>query len=291
MKTITKAIKFTVFAVIAMFAMSSCTNVRQGEVALRIYELGDKKGEIEVLGPGRYALHWFGHYSYMHFPSTLQQWSWTADGEGRNENEEVVYQSEGEKISADIGIEFEFPKTDEEIVAFYRKYRKNPQEFIDQHLRKDVRSAFNLVVEALPIEVVYSTGKDDIRKKVQQIIADKYAKDGVVITEISYLSNIRLSKQVQDAITAKLEAKQKAEMRENEVAATRAEAQKKEIEAEVTAKTTKMVGEMYRKYPEMLELERLKMQTTWATSAANWDIVNFAADQSGQLLSIPTPSK
>lgn len=291
MKKITKAIKFTVIAVIAMFAMSSCTNVRQGEVALRIYELGDKKGEIEVLGPGRYAIHWFGHYSYMHFPTTLQQWSWTADSEGRNENEEVVYQSEGEKVSADIGIEFEFPKTNEEIVAFYRKYRKTPQEFIDQHLRKDVRSAFNLVVEALPIEVVYSTGKDEIRSKVQQIMADKYVKDGVIISEISYLSNIRLSPKVQEAITAKLEAKQKAEMRENEVAETEAIARKNLITAETEQKIIELNGSAYRKYPEMMKLKELEVQLAMAQSASNWDYVNLSAEQAGQMLSLPAPGK
>ena len=121
-------IKTAVIAVIAIFLMSSCTYVRQGEVALKVYELGEKKGQIEVLGPGRYAKHWFGYFSYKHFPTTLQQWSWTANEEkGSRGNEEITYQAEGEKVSADVGIEFEFPKSNEEIIAFYKKYRKTPR--------------------------------------------------------------------------------------------------------------------------------------------------------------------
>jgi len=294
---ITKVVKFAVVAIISVFAMSSCTSVRPGEVALKIYELGDKKGEIEVLGPGRYANHWFGYYDYVIYPTTLQQWSWTAGNEGRDENEEIIYQAEGEKVSADIGIEFEFPKSDAEIIAFYRKYRKEPQEFIDMYLRKDVRSAFNQVVESLPIEVVYSLGKDSIRQSVHQIMSEKYAKDGVIISEITYLSNVRLSDKVTQAITNKLEAKQKAEMRENEVAEAEAEARKKVAaaegeamrlikEAEGRAQAMDVEGKALARNPQIIRLKEIEMQTELAKSAKGWQYVNFSASQSGQLLNI-----
>ena len=294
---ITKSIKFAVVAIIISVFASSCTSVRPGEVALKIYELGDKKGEIEVLGPGRYANHWFGYYDYVIYPTTLQQWSWTAGNEGRDENEEIIYQAEGEKVSADIGIEFEFPKSDAEIIAFYRKYRKEPQEFIDMYLRKDVRSAFNQVVESLPIEVVYSLGKDSIRQSVHQIMSEKYAKDGVIISEITYLSNVRLSDKVTQAITNKLEAKQKAEMRENEVAEAEEEARQKVAaaqgeamrlikEAEGRAQAMDVEGKALARNPQIIRLKEIEMQTELAKSAKGWQYVNFSASQSGQLLNI-----
>jgi regulator of protease activity HflC (stomatin/prohibitin superfamily) len=128
-------------------------------------------------------------------------------------------------------------------------------------------------------------------------MSDKYSKEGVVISEITYLSNVRLSEKVTQAITNKLEAKQKAEMRENEVAEAEAEARKKAAaaegeaqrlvkEAEGRAKAMEIEGQALNRNPQILRLKELEMHTELAKSAKGWQYVNFSANQAGQLLNI-----
>ena len=294
---------FLTIAMIAVLSLGfvSCTQVEPGEVALKVYQLGDKKGQIEVLGPGRYANHWFGYFTYKIYPSNLQQHSWTEkETKDSPANEQVSFQAEGQNLSADIGIEFEFMAEDEaKMVAMYRYFKREPQDIVQDFMRKDVRSFFNKVVEKMPVEMVYSTAKDSIRNEVQRLMAVKYAEHGIRIKEVTYLSSINLPEKVKDAISAKIEAKQRAEQRENEVAEKEAEARKKaaeaqgeadrlRIEAEGRAKAIEVEGRALANNPQILRLKEIEMQKELAASAKNWNYVNFSASQSGQLLNIGT---
>jgi len=294
-----KNIKFLLVAVISMFAFSSCVQVEQGEVALKVYQLGSKKGEIEVLGPGRYALHWFGYYTYKIYPTNLQQHSWTAAAtDGSPANEEVSFQAEGQNLSADIGIEFEFMAEDnQQMIDMYRYFKREPQDIVQDFMRKDVRSFFNKVVERMPVEMVYSTAKDSIRAQVQEMMAAKYAQYGIRIKEVTYLSSINMPQEVKDAISAKITAKQRAEQRENEVAEKEAEARKKaaeaqgeadrlRIEAEGRAQAIDVEGRALARNPQILRLKEIEMQKVAAESAAHWQTVVMSSEQSQQLIGL-----
>lgn len=296
--------KKILLAIAASVLVVSCMQVNQGEIALKVYQLGSKKGQIEVLGPGRYALHWFGYYTYEVYPTSLQQWSWTmAEGKGSPANEHVSFQVEGQDLNADIGIEYEFMSEDPEMmVSMYRHFRRSPDEIVQDFMRKDVRSFFNKVVQDMPVEDVYSTAKDSIRNEVQQLMADKYAKDGIRIREVTYLSSIRLPEKVKEAISAKIEAKQKAVQRENEIAEKEAEAKKKaaeaqgesdrlRIEAEGRAKAIMVEGRALAQNPQILRLKELEMQSTLAESAKSWNTVVMSSGQAGQLLNIGSGGK
>lgn len=157
----TNFIKKFLLAIAAVMFMVSCTQINQGEVGLKVYQLGSKKGQIEVLGPGRYAIHMFGYFSYEKYPTNLQQWSWTMDeGKGSPANEQVSFQAEGQDLNADIGIEYEFMSENPEMmINMYRHFRRSPNEIVQDFMRKDVRSFFNKVVQNMPVEDVYSSAK------------------------------------------------------------------------------------------------------------------------------------
>lgn len=283
----------------AVMALTSCTNVEVGEVGLKVYRLGSKKGQVEVLGVGRYALSLWGKYNIEKYPVNVQQWSWI-------DRESVHFQSEGQDLSSDIGITFTFQE--ENILQMYGYFKKSPDEIVEQFMKKDVRSFFNEVSANLKVDEVYSAKKEYLRQVVTDKMREKYAVLGIDIQEVTYLSLIRLPEVVQDAINLKITAKQRAEQRENEIAEKEAEAKKKaaeaqgeadrlrieasgraeaeKLEAQGRAKAMEIEGKALRENPNILQLRQLEMQTQMAKSSAGWKTVVLSSEQSSQLLNI-----
>ena len=144
---------------------------------------------------------------------------------------------------------------------------------------------------------VYAQKKEDLRKAVLEKMQAKYEPLGIDVQEVSYLSLIRLPKEVQDAVNLKITAKQRAEQRENEIAEKEAEAKKKaaeaqgeadrlRIEAEGRAKAIEVEGRALAKNPQILRLKEIEMQMKLAESAKSWNTVVMSSGQAGQLLNI-----
>lgn len=290
---------FKVLAVIfCVFSLSSCISVEPGETALKIYKLGDKKGTMEVLGIGRHALHWLGYYEIKIYPTNLQQWNWTLPAdENHGRDESIHFQCEGQDLSCDIGIAFTFDTEGQSLPDMYTYFKCEPQEIIDRFLRKDVQNFFNEISANMKVDEVYSTRKEELRAAVLKKMHEKYKGHGLDVQEISYLTLIRLPKEVQDAVNLKITAKQRAEQRENEIAEKEAEAKKKvaeaqgeadrlRIEAEGRAKAIEVEGNALAKNPQIIRLKEIEMQMKLAESAENWNTVVLSSGQAGQLLNI-----
>lgn len=287
-----------VILLVSVFALSSCTYVEPGEAGLKIYKLGDNKGQMKVLGIGRHALHWFGYYEIKTYPTNLQQWSWTLSGdEGTPNDESIHFQSEGQDLSCDVGIAFTFNVDGESLPNMYKYFKCDPQEIIERYLRKDVRNFFNEVSANMKVDEVYAQRKEELRAEVLKKMQEKYKPLGIDVQEISYLSLIRLPKEVQAAVNLKITAKQRAEQRENEIAEKEAEAKKKaaeaqgeadrlRIEAEGRAKAIEVEGRALANNPQILRLKEIEMQMQLAESAKGWQTVVMSSGQAGQLLNI-----
>ena len=278
--------------------MTSCFQVHPGEVGLKIHQLGDKQGQIEVLGIGRYSLSLLGRYTYERYPANLQQYSWTADErEGSPVNEEISFQVEAQTLTVDLGMEFEFQTDNESLVKMYNKFRRSPEDIVQQFIYKDLRSAFNEAAIGLTVESVCDTLKEELRRNVQRILYNKYKPLGINILEVTYLSSIRPPTNVQDAINAKVEAKQRAQQRANEVVEQEAEAKKKaamaqgeadrlRIEAEGRAQAMDLEGKALARNPQVIKLREIEAQRVAAESAKNWHTVILGSSASQQLLNI-----
>lgn len=222
--------------VVVFAAMSSigCSKVPAGNVGVKVYLLGQNKGvDSEELNPGRY---WIGINEELYlFPTFTQNYVWTQSAtEGSPNDESISFQTrEGLSVNADVGISYHI--NPEKVSTVFQKYRKGVAEITDVYLRNMVRDALVQAGSTRAIESVYGEGKAELLGTVEQAVQAQCSPIGIEVEKISFIGDFRLPESVTRAINAKIEATQKAQQRENEVAEAKAAADKVRAEAAGTA--------------------------------------------------------
>lgn len=217
--------------VVALLAatVAACDRVPAGNVGVKVNLLGGEKGvDTEELSPGRY---WIGMNEELYiFPTFTQNYVWTADAaEGSLDNESLSFQTvEGMTVNADVGISYAIRA--DKVNTIFQKYRRGVNEITDTFLRNMVRDALVTTVSDRPISSVYGAGKAEIMAEVEQRVRDQVGPLGIDVERIYWVGELRLPATVTASLNAKIEATQRAQQRQNEVAEAKAEAQKK-IEA------------------------------------------------------------
>lgn len=233
--------KFFAAAILA-FSMVGCSKVPAGNVGVKVYLLGGAKGvDSEVLGTGRY---WIGINEELYlFPTFQQNYTWTKEVvEGDPADESITFQtSEGMEVNADLGISYTLDPL--KISNIFQKYRKGVDEITDIYLRNYVRDSLNSHASKLPIESVYGSGKTDLIQKVEEDVRHQVSPEGIIVDRIYLVGSLRLPATVVTALNAKIEATQKAQQRENEVAQATAEANKVVAAATGEANAKKLLAE------------------------------------------------
>lgn len=281
-----KLTKLAVAAILATGALTGCTKITQQDIGLKVSLMGDDKGGIEVVSPGRY-IEW-PNTDYVRFPTATINVVWTANhNEGSPTNQSISMQTiNGLVVNADIGLSFHVNPN--KVVDLYRKYRKGINEISDIYLRNIVRDAFNDVVSQMPVEEVYGEGKVEMMQKVTAMVRKEVAPYGIVVDKISILGHLRLPESVVQSIQAKVQAVQKAEMRKNELAeaAARKNIAKMDAESYKQAQIIKAEGDaqamqkkaaVLRANPELLQLQAIEKWNGVAPEyMSNGSLVPFA---------------
>lgn len=198
-------------------SMIACSKVPVGNVGVKVYLLGGEKGVDSVeLSPGRY---WIGYNEELYlFPTYTQTDKWVG-------NQAITFQSsEGMSVSANIGISYAV--VPDKISSVFQKYRKGIEEISDLYLRQMVMDAFVNVGGTKPIEAVYGEGKAELIAEVEARVREQVEPLGIKVERIYWVGQPKLPNSVVDSINAKINATQKALLRENEIQQAKAEAQK-----------------------------------------------------------------
>ncbi len=258
-------LKSLILVVLTAIVMTGCSKITAGHVGIKVNLLGGYKGvQAEEVGVGRY---WVGMNEELYsFPTFSQNYVWTAsDTEGSESNESISFQTiEGLAVNADVGITYRIDPT--KVSKIFEKYRRGVDEITDVYLRNMVRDALVEKASTMGIENVYGAGKAELMNEVEKSVSNNVSDIGIIIEKIYWIGEMRLPQQIVQNINAKIAATQKAQQRKNEVAQSKAEADKKIEEARGTAESIKLKakaeseaitlrGEALRSNPEVLQLE------------------------------------
>ncbi|MEW5803332.1 MAG: prohibitin family protein [bacterium] len=249
-------------------SMTACSKVPAGYRGVKVYLLGTSKGiDTEEVGVGRYWIGW-NEELYL-FPTFLQNYVWTKNpAEGSPDDESITFQTkEGMAVNADVGISYSIKP--DKVSELFQKYRKGVEEITDVHLRNIVRDAFVTAASKKEVEYVYGEGKAQLTKEVEDLCRQQLTDIGIIIEKVYLIGDLRLPKTVVAALNAKIEAKQRAEQRENELREAQAEAQKKIAQAQGEAQSILVKAEAQAKANKLLAesitpvLVQYEMVTKW----------------------------
>ena len=258
-----------ILAVVAFaFLMTGCSDVPSGYVGIKVNLLGSEKGvDIQELGTGRY---WIGVNEKLYtFPVFSQNQVWTKDpNEGSPNDDSVTFNTEeGLSVNTDIGISYSIdPKR---VSLIFQKYRKGIDEITSIYMRSMVRDALVAEASVRSMESIYGRGKSDFIDSVQRRVIAQTEPLGIIVEKIYLIGELRLPPSVISSINAKIESTQKTAQRENEVAQSKAEADKLEqtargeansklLLAEAEAKAIKIKGDALSDNPKLVELSAVE---------------------------------
>ena len=237
----------TLLAVPLVLALTGCDNVPAGYVGVQVERYGDDRGvNIEVKGPGRY---YNGvNVDMFNFPTFTQTVVW--DKEGKDES--FTFQTaEGMAVNSDVGASFFIPR--ENASKVFQKYRKGVEEIEATVLRNWVRDALTLAGAGMAIEDVYGKGKADLQAQVEAHVKRTAAAAGITVENVYFMGSMRLPQAVMTSINNKTAATQIAQQKENELRATKADAEKEVVKAQGEADALQIRAKALRENSQMLQ--------------------------------------
>lgn len=232
-----------IFSAVLLVSLAACSKVPAGHKGVIVNLYGSEKGvSEETVGVGRYFLGW-NKEMYL-FPTFLQNYTW-------KEEEAIVMQtSEGLSITAEVGVTYEIKP--ENVSKVFQKYRAGIDEITHTFLHNMVRDAMNHVSSSMTVEEIYGLKKDFFINRVNDIVKEESLNSGINVDKIYLIGSFNLPSSVVAAINSKIQATQNAIKVENEVATSKAEAQKTIVAAEAEAKRILIDAEAHAKANKLL---------------------------------------
>lgn len=212
-------------AILLVLSVAACSKVPAGYVGVKVHTMGGSKGvDNEVVGVGYYWLPF--NVELYTFPTFQQNYVWTASAhEGSAHNEEISFNDvDGTKIDADIGIAYQV--VPEKVAHLFTTYRLGLEEITHTQLRNIVRSSFADIAGKLKVADIIGAKKEALLIAVTKSVNEQVESVGIHVINVYSVGAFRPPSGVTEALNLKIQATQRAMQIENEVAQSKAEAEK-----------------------------------------------------------------
>lgn len=210
----------TAAVITAGFLAISTQTIQAGYVGVRVNLYADKGVNNEVVGTGRYIV---GINEKLYAFPTFNQL--------RSYDEQFSFQtSDAMDVFANVGVEYNIDPAKAALI--FETYRKGIEEITEVNLRQYISDALIKHASGMDINALTQGGKTTLLDSVTKELRSKLDPVGIRIIKLSWTGDLNYPQQVKDSINAKIEATQRALLRENEVAQSKAEAEKLRVAAQ-----------------------------------------------------------
>ena len=149
----------------------------------------------------------------------------------RSYDEQFSFQtSDAMDVFAKVGVEYNIDPAKAAVV--FETYRKGIEEITDVNLRQYISDALIKHASTMDINELTQGGKTLLLEGVTKELRSKLDPVGIRVIKLSWTGDLIYPEQVKASINAKIEATQRALLRENEVAQSKAEAEKLRVAAQ-----------------------------------------------------------
>lgn len=246
-------------AVLAAVALSGCgTQIRSGEVGVRVNEVGSQAGVQETeLGVGWYFPQW-GSY-VMEFPTTIRTEVWS-DAESSGGPAIQFNNADGVPTRVAVSILLRIDPTRASDAV--QRYRLGFNELVDGPVRRRIQGAFvatgagtAFTSEALTSGPAAAQLLAAVRSQVEEPLL---REEGVIIEDLVLVGAPGLPEAIRERINDRVEAEQAAQAQQAQVAVAEARARQVVATAEGEARAINLLGAALRANPQVLRQREIE---------------------------------
>jgi regulator of protease activity HflC (stomatin/prohibitin superfamily) len=256
--------KITTFAIIiAGLLLTTCTvarhsvTVQPGDVGVLIRTLGNNAGVDPVPLQSGWHLIGIGE-RVVEYPAIQRTYTYTKEADDRGvENEEITFSDRtGLPMTADVQIVLHVLPA--RAPSLYKAWRLNFDQLFETPIRNDVRTAIAAEAEKVTVEQLYSGGRQGVVQRALARVQDKWAKQGVQISQLDWIGPIRYPDIILQAIKNKTQVEQATLASQAQVAQAKAQADARIEQARGYAESTRLQAEALRANPEVLRQKEIE---------------------------------
>lgn len=246
-----------ILALVLVVIIAAGKTVEPGNVGVKIRTLGPSAGvDAQPLSSG-WHFRGLGE-RIVEYPVIQRTYSYNREPDERGpENEEIAFaDNTGLPMTADVAITLQVTRGS--APKLYETYRLTFDQLLDGPIRNDVRSAIAAEAEKVNVDALYSGGRQVVIQRALARVSAKWAKFGVVVSQLDWIGTIRYPDVILQAIQAKTRTDQETLTARAQLAKAQAQAEAQIAAARGEAESIRIINQALAANPRYVDLKAVE---------------------------------